>query len=110
MHTSRPMNDLTRSTIERLRAHEDGLRALGVRSVLVFGSVARGDAGTASDIDIAVRLEAGFAKGGFEYLGKLERLREQLAEILGRPVDVIEEPVEAQPLQHAIDRERLPAF
>ena len=68
------------------------------------------DAGTASDIDIAVRLEAGFAKGGFEYLGKLERLREQLAEILGRPVDVIEEPVEAQPLQHAIDRERLPAF
>lgn len=104
------MNDLARSAIDKLRAHEDELRALGVRGVSVFGSIARGDAGTASDIDIAVRLGADFATGGFEYFGKLERLRDQLAEILGRSVDVIEEPVEAQPLQHAIDRERIPAF
>lgn len=63
------MNDLARSAIDKLRAHEDELRALGVRGVSVFGSIARGDAGTASDIDIAVRLGADFATGGFEYFG-----------------------------------------
>lgn len=104
------MNELTHSAVERLRAHEDELRALGIRSLSVFGSIARGEVGPASDIDVAVRLDSTFARGGFEYFGKIERLRGQLTAILGRPVDVIEEPVEAERLQHAIDRERVSAF
>lgn len=104
------MNELTHSAVERLRAHEDELRALGIRSLSVFGSIARGEDGPASDIDVAVRLDSAFARGGFEYFGKIERLRGQLTAILGRPVDVIEEPVEAERLQRAIDRERVSAF
>jgi predicted nucleotidyltransferase len=104
------MNELTRSTVERLRAHEEELRAFGIRSLSVFGSIARGEGSPTSDIDVAVRLGSEFARGGFEYFGKLERLRGQLAAILARPVDVIEEPVEAERLQRAIDRERVPAF
>ena len=79
------MNELTRSTVERLRAHEEELRALGIRSLSVFGSIARGEGSPTSDIDVAVRLGSEFARGGFEYFGKLERLRGQLAAILGRP-------------------------
>lgn len=104
------MNELTHSAVERLRAHKDELRALGVRSLSVFGSVARGEGGPASDIDVAVRLGSEFAPGGFEYFGKIERLRDQLIAILGCPVDVVEEPVEAEHLQRAIDRERVAAF
>lgn len=108
--TAPTMDEAAATAVERLRAHEKELRALGVRSLSVFGSIARGDGCASSDIDVGVRLGSEFARGGFEYFGKLERLRDQLSSILGRPVDVIEEPVEAEPLQRAIDRERLSAF
>lgn len=104
------MDKAARDAVERLREHEEELRTLGVRTLSVFGSIARGDGCPGSDIDIAVRLGPEFARGGFEYFGKIERLRDHLAAILGRPVDVIEEPVEGEAFQRAIDRERLPAF
>lgn len=39
------------------RAHEAELRASGVRRLSLFGSVARGDAGPDSDMDLAVELD-----------------------------------------------------
>lgn len=42
--------------IATLRTHESELKAAGVLSVSVFGSIGRGDAGKDSDIDVAVRL------------------------------------------------------
>ena len=41
-----------------LCAHESELRAAGVCHAAVFGSVARGDAIAASDIDVLVELDA----------------------------------------------------
>ena len=38
-----------------LRAHEPELKAIGVLSASVFGSVARGDAQPDSDVDVVVR-------------------------------------------------------
>jgi uncharacterized protein len=56
----------------------------GARNVRVFGSVARGDAGPGSDIDLLVELEPG------RTLFDLGRLIMDLREMLGRDVDVVE--------------------
>lgn len=57
----------------------------GARNVRVFGSVARGEADEASDVDLLVELEPGrslFDLGGLQY--ELER-------VLGHRVDVVTE-------------------
>lgn len=93
-----------------IRAHEAELRRLGVERLSLFGSVARGDWDEISDIDLVVRLAPGFSEGGFDYVGRMEMLQERLTRILGRPVDLIEEPVEARDLQARIDEDRVVAF
>jgi uncharacterized protein len=57
-------------------------RAFGVRSILLFGSVARGDAGPESDVDLLVEFDRPVG------LLALATLRRTLSERLGRPVDV----------------------
>lgn len=76
-------------TLDRLRQHRDAILAAaerrGMRAVRVFGSVARGGATPASDIDFLVRVEAGRSLldlGGF--LADLE-------ELLRCRVDVVSE-------------------
>ena len=51
------------------RAHKPQLRRLGVQHAALFGSVARGDATPASDIDIMIELEPDAPIGMFEYVG-----------------------------------------
>lgn len=43
--------------IRRVQAHRARLQQLGVTSLFLFGSVARGDAGVDSDVDLLVRFE-----------------------------------------------------
>ena len=96
--------------LNALRAYEPELRAAGVASLSVIGSVARGESDDASDVDVAVRLGERFAARGLDYFARLEHLEQRLAEILGRDVDVIEEPVRRARLQREIDRDRALAF
>lgn len=63
----------------------DVARRRGVVRVRVFGSVARGDASEASDIDFLVDLESG--RGLLDLGGLLMDLRE----LLGHDVDVVTE-------------------
>jgi predicted nucleotidyltransferase len=58
-----------RSVLETLRAHEADLRGMGVSHAAVFGSVARGDAGSGSDIDVMVELDDNHPMGIFECAG-----------------------------------------
>lgn len=67
---------------ERIAAHQAELSGVGVRRLGVFGSVARDDAGPESDVDILVEFDT--VPDLFEFAA----LRERLAEILGRPVDL----------------------
>ncbi len=53
------------------------------RRISLFGSVARGDASDASDIDFLVEFETDSS------LLDLLRLQDELTAILGRPVDVV---------------------
>ncbi len=57
-------------------------RRHGARDVRVFGSLARGEGGSASDVDLLVELEPG------RTLLELAAFRREAAEILGVPVDV----------------------
>jgi hypothetical protein len=89
-----------------LRAHEAELRAAGVRTVSLFGSVARGEAAADSDIDLAVEFEPA-ARIDLFRLGALER---RIADLLGRPVDLLPEPVEAPRLRRRLELDRRRAF
>ena len=95
--------------ISALKAHEQELRAAGVVSVSLFGSVARGENPT-HDVDVVVRLGKSFSAPGLDYIGCLDDLEHRLSEILGCRVDVVEEPVRKERLQKEIDRDRALAF
>ncbi len=84
--------------IAALKAHEQELRAAGVLSVSLFGSVARGE-DPANDVDVAVRLGENFSAPGLNYFSRLSELEGHLSGILGCKVDVIEEPVRKKRLQ-----------
>jgi hypothetical protein len=57
----------------------------GVRNIRVFGSTARGDARTDSDLDLVVEYVPGH--GGFAFVEFCEKVEE----LLGRKVDVVTE-------------------
>jgi predicted nucleotidyltransferase len=99
-----------RQVLARLRAMAPELKARGVESLSLFGSLARGEAEAGSDIDIAVRFADSFATGGFEFFGKFDDLRLELSERLGTPVDLVEEPVRRKSIQAEIERDRVIAF
>lgn len=89
-----------------LRANELELRAAGIRRLSLFGSVARGDAGADSDVDLSVVLDPVARFDLFQLTG----LEQRLAELLGRRVDLLPEPVEKRRLQVNIDRDRRNVF
>jgi hypothetical protein len=95
--------------IGALKAHEEELRAAGVESVSLFGSVAR-DESLARDVDVVVRLRETFSAPGLDYFSRLDALEQRLAGILGCKVDVIEEPVRNERFQEEIERDRALAF
>lgn len=74
-------------TLEELRRYRPQIteigRRRGINAVRVFGSVARGDAGPDSDVDLLVQVEPGrsiLAVGGF---------LDEVSELLGTPVHVL---------------------
>jgi uncharacterized protein len=96
--------------IAALRSHEAELRAAGVLSLSLFGSVARGESLAGSDADVAVRLGITFSKGGLDYFSRIEELESRLSRILGCKVDLVEEPVRKERFQKEIDKDRALAF
>ena len=96
--------------IARLRDHEPELRAAGVASLSLFGSVARGDDRPTSDLDIALRLSPNADAVGLAYFSRLDSLKQRLETIVGRPVDVIAEPVRKARQQRNIEQDRAIAF
>ena len=99
---------MTRDAIlATLRSHEAELRRLGVAQLSLFGSVARGDDGAESDVDIAARFDPDARLGVFAIAGIEARLTEILG---GRPVDLLEEPAMRPSLRQEIERDRVRAF
>lgn len=72
-----------------LEEHRDEIQRIAARhgagSVRVFGSLARGDGGEESDVDLLIQLEEGRS------LLDLVALKQELESVLGRSVDVVTE-------------------
>jgi len=74
---------VTQTHLEILERHQAELREAGVKSLKLFGSVVRGEARPESDIDILVEFSR--PVGLLAFVG----LKNRLAELLGRPVDLV---------------------
>jgi hypothetical protein len=94
------------AVLRTLRDHEDDLQRRGVRHAAVFGSVARGDARDASDIDVLVDLDPDRPMGIFEYT----RLKLYVGELLDGAGDVVNRKTLKPLLRDAIVREAVDAF
>jgi len=80
------MPEPTRQDIEQLlHAHRRDLRSFGVRSLRLFGSVARGEADPGSDVDLLVDFEDTPTFSGFM------QLKIFLEELLSCRVDLVTE-------------------
>ena len=76
---------LRAEVLERLRADRSSLDRFGVRTIALFGSVARDDAGPESDVDILVDYRPDVRPDLFEFID----LKEHLETLVGRRVDLV---------------------
>lgn len=60
-------------------------RAHSVRELAIFGSLARGEDRVGSDVDVLIDLRRGARVG----LVAFQRMRDELAALFGRPVDLV---------------------
>src|SRR5215471_7447743 len=96
------------TALARLKSCEAELRALGVQSLSLFGSTARNEANDVSDVDVAVVLDN--IRGGFQFLGLLDHIRDELTQRLGVPVDVVPDPTHPNRIKKSIDKDRAIVF
>lgn len=94
------------AVIERLRRHEAELKAMGVKRLSLFGSVARGEAGPESDVDLATELDHGRRLDLLDFA----MINVRLNDLLGAKVDLVSEPARRPDFQADIDRDRVHAF
>ncbi|PKB65322.1 MAG: hypothetical protein BZY80_00630 [SAR202 cluster bacterium Io17-Chloro-G2] len=85
-----------------LVAHKAELKDQGVKTLSVFGSVARGDAGPNSDVDLLVEFERPF--GLFHFIHVKDYLKELLG---GVEVDLVVRDAVIEELKEGIYREEV---
>ncbi|MCK6530753.1 nucleotidyltransferase family protein [Myxococcota bacterium] len=66
-----------------LKSHESEIRALGVRSLSLFGSVSRDEARPGSDVDLLVEFDRPIGLFGFQ------EVQERISSWLGCEVDLV---------------------
>ena len=94
------------TVIHRLKSNQSRLQALGLKRLSLFGSTARGEAGPASDVDLAVMLDE---NAGID-LFRFAAISEQVSRMLGTPVYMVIEPARNARMQARIERDRLRVF
>jgi uncharacterized protein len=105
-HRTTATTDFARQVIATLRAHEPELRHAGICRLSLFGSVARGDSEAESDVDLAVEFDPDAEMD----LIRLVALERRIGETLGRPVEILPEPIESPRLRANVERDRRIAF
>ncbi len=85
--------------IERIQEQREQLDVFGVRSLALFGSIARGEERADSDVDLLVTFE------GPATFDQYIDLKLFLEELIGRRVDLVTEGGLREALRPAIERE-----
>lgn len=97
---------MTVDEVRRILApHRDNLSRLGVVSLHVFGSVARGEAGPDSDVDFLIELDPGRRIS----LLAVAHIKGELEDLLGRTVDLVEPHVLKERMREQVLREAVRA-
>ena len=86
-----------------LKSHKRQLKKFGVRSISIFGSIARNQARKRSDVDLLVDFNRPI--GLFEFA----RLKMYLEELLGRKVDLVTPEALRKELREVILKEAIRA-
>jgi hypothetical protein len=89
-----------------LRANEGELKASGIRSLRIFGSVARDESRPDSDID----LEAAFEDASKLTLLDLAKLERRLSVLLGCKVELVQRGTFRDGIAERVDSEAVLAF
>ena len=89
--------------LDALRSHGNDIKEFGVRSLSIFGSVARDEAAETSDVDLLVEFDR--PVGLFAFC----RLRLYLQEILGCQVDLVTPDALKEQLRERILKEAIRA-
>jgi predicted nucleotidyltransferase len=89
-----------------LRANKEQLRAKGVLHAAVFGSIARGDAGPDSDVDVLLEMDPGMRIDLFGYAS----LCEDIKGMFPSRVDVANARMLRPLLRDSILHDRIDAF
>ncbi len=92
--------------LDKVVAEKAALSERGVVSLSLFGSRARGDNTPDSDFDFAVKLDRDMTIGAFAFVG----IEQELARIIGAPVDLVVEPARKPRMQSEIDQWRRRVF
>lgn len=96
---------MSRDEVLRILAeHKEEIEAMGVKSVAIFGSTARGEAGEDSDVDILVEFSGPVGMFGF-----LD-VKSRLESILGRTVDLATADALRRQMRPAILKEAIRAI
>jgi predicted nucleotidyltransferase len=93
------------TVIARLRAHEAELKRMGVQTLYLFGSTARGEAGETSDIDLFFD----YARGRFGLFDLMD-VKQRTTAILGRKADIMTRDSLHETLRQRIEAEAIPVF
>ena len=83
-----------------------GTASRGIRSLALFGSTARGEAGPDSDLDLLVELDPAAEIGLIGYIG----LENRLSRLLGHRVDLATRDALPPPLRERVDAEARAVF
>jgi len=94
------------TVIAKLREHEPELKAAGIMRLSLFGSVARGDASSESDVDLMAEFDPAKEFSLLDMVG----LENRLADILGVRVDLIPERNLKDRSRERVAREAVLAF
>jgi uncharacterized protein len=96
----------THDALATLRRYEADLRARGIRHAGVFGSVARGDNRSDSDLDIIIDIEPTAHVTLFDYVG----LKEYIAGLFEGAVDVVSRESLKPHIRPAVTADTIYAF
>lgn len=92
--------------IAALRAHEPELRAAGIIRLSLFGSTARDEARADSDVDLLVAFDDAQGLSLLDVIG----IENRIADLLGHPVDLVEEGALRPRARQGAAREAVRAF